>query len=251
MQDLFDIRGRVALITGANRGIGKAIALGFAQAGADIAIVSSKYSPETVAEIEQLGVRCQAWKYDLSDCGGLAGLVGEIAGSMGTIDILVNNAGTQRRYPCVDFPQDEWDTVMNINAKAVFYLCQAAGRLMIARGYGKIINMASMMSFQGGLTIPAYAGSKGAVTQFTKTLANEWAAKGVNVNCIAPGYFLTDMNAALVSDPVRSSQIMARLPAGRWGEPADIVGAALFLASHASDYVHGIVIPVDGGWLAR
>lgn len=248
---LFDIQGKVAVITGGNRGIGKGIALGFADAGADIAIISSRAAPEAAAEIGQRGVRCRSYAYDLSDGSGLENLVSQIAADFGTIDILVNNAGAQRRSPCVDFTREDWDYVMNVNAKAVFFLCQAVGRLMIAKGRGKIINLASMTSFQGGINIPAYAGSKGAVMQFTKTLANEWAPLGVNVNCIAPGYIDTEMNTALINDPVRSRQIMERIPASRWGRPDDLVGAAIFLASRASDYVHGIIMPIDGGWLSR
>ncbi len=249
--NLFDIRGKVALVTGGSKGIGKGIALAFADAGADIAIVSSHPLAETVAEIEKYGVHCRAYAYDFSDCSGLQGLVDQIVADFGTIDILVNNAGAQLRHPCVDFPENDWDYIMNVNAKSVFFLCQAVGKRMIARGYGKIINIASLASFQGGLKIPAYAGSKGAVAQFTKSLANEWAPLGVNVNCITPGYIDTDMNVALMNDPVRSRQILERIPAGRWGLPDDMAGAAIFLASRASDYIDGINLPVDGGWLSR
>ena len=249
--NLFDIRGQVAIITGGSKGIGKGIALAYADAGADIAIVSSRPQPDTIEQIRQSGVRCLAYTYDLSNSNDLQSLVNQITADFGKIDILVNNAGAQLRHPCAAFPEDDWDYIMNVNAKSVFFLCQAVGRLMIAQGRGKIINIASLASFQGGLKIPAYAGSKGAVAQFTKTLANEWAPLGVNVNCITPGYIDTDMNEALMNDPVRSRQILERIPAGRWGLPDDLAGAAIFLASRASDYIDGVNLPVDGGWLSR
>jgi 2-deoxy-D-gluconate 3-dehydrogenase len=167
------------------------------------------------------------------------------------VDILVNNAGTQARYPAVDFPLEAWDRVLDLNLRAVFQLCQLIGRPMLARGKGKIINLASMLSFQGGLTVPAYAASKGGVAQLTMALCNEWARLGVNVNAVAPGYMATEMNAALIADPERNAQISARIPAGRWGNPADIGLAVVFLASEAGDYIHGTILPVDGGWLAR
>lgn len=248
---MFDIKNKNAVVTGANRGIGKAVAMGYAEAGANIVIVDIEISQETVKEIEQFGVECYPYEFDLSKCENIENLANEIIERCGQIDILYNNAGTQRRYPCVDFPQSEWDFVMNVNSKSVFFLCQAFGRHMLERGYGKIINTASLLSFQGGFTVPAYASSKGSVMQFTKSLSNEWAGKGVNVNCVAPGYLATDLNTALINDPVRSKQILERIPAGRWGMPEDIVGTAIFLASAASDYVNGIVIPIDGGWLGR
>ena len=249
---MFDIRGCNAVVTGANRGIGRAVAEGYGKGGANVAIIDLEVSEETVKAIESYGVRCSAYRFDLSKCEEIEALVEQIIREQdGRIDILYNNAGTQRRYPCAEFPQNEWDFVMNVNSKAVFYLCQAFGRHMLERGYGKIINTASLLSFQGGLTVPAYAGSKGAVMQFTKSLSNEWAGKGVNVNCIAPGYLATELNTAILNDPVRNRQILERIPAGRWGQPEDMVGTAVFLASKASDYIDGIVIPVDGGWLGR
>jgi len=248
---LFDIQGKNALVTGASRGLGLGIAKGFAQAGANLILLSRHMPPETLEALRGYGVRVEAYSYDLSEPSGIPALIGKILGEWGRIDILVNDAGAQRRHDSVDFPEEDWDFVCNVNAKSVFLLCREVGRHMLANGSGKIINFASLLSFQGGLRVPAYAASKGAVMQFTKSLANEWAGRGVNVNCIVPGYFDTDMNTALIGDPVRSEQITVRIPAGRWGRPDDLVGAAIFLASHASDYVHGIALPVDGGWLGR
>lgn len=247
----FDIKGKTAIVTGARQGIGHAIALGYAQAGANLALVSRSISQDTVDEMEAFGVKAKAYAYDLSDPSGIPALMERIVADFGGVDILVNNAGAQRRNDAVDFTEEDWDFVCNVNQKSVFLLCREAGRHMVAKGYGKIINMASLLSFQGGFRVPAYAASKGAVMQFTKSLSNEWAGRGVNVNCIAPGYIDTDMNTALINDPVRNAQISVRIPAGRWGTPEDLVGAAIFLASPASDYVNGIVIPVDGGWLGR
>ena len=245
------LEGRIAVVTGANRGIGKAIAVAYAREGAHVALVCRGAPDETAKNIKNAGGKCSVFRYDLADVEGIDGLVNEISEKCGTIDVLFNNAGAQSRHPCVDFPLDDWSLVMDVNCNAVFFLCRHVGKVMIEKGYGKIINMASLLSFQGGLTVPAYAASKGAVMQFTKSLSNEWAKLGVNVNCIAPGYFDTDMNTALINDPVRSRQILERIPAGRWGKPEDITGAAIFLASSASDYVNGIVLPVDGGWLGR
>lgn len=248
---MFDIEGKLAVVTGAGRGIGKAIAKGYAEAGADVAVIDVTENGETIRELKTYGTRIFMYQYDLSDCRGIEGLVERIERECGPVDILYNNAGTQRRYPCVSFPQKEWDFVMEVNSKAVFYLCQSVGRRMIGRGRGKIINQASLLSFQGGLTVPAYAASKGAVMQFTKSLSNEWAGLGININCIAPGYFATDLNTEILNDARRSEQILERIPANRWGNPEDVVGTAIFLASRASDYINGIVIPVDGGWLGR
>ncbi|MDR1622891.1 MAG: glucose 1-dehydrogenase [Synergistaceae bacterium] len=245
------LEGKVAIVTGANRGIGKAIATAYALEGAYVALVCRSEPAATVKEIENAGGKCAVFHYDFADVAGTEKLVKDVAGKCGTIDILFNNAGTQSRHPCTEFPLDDWTRVLDINCNAVFFMCQQAGKVMIEKGYGKIINMASLLSFQGGLTVPAYAASKGAVMQFTKSLSNEWAKLGVNVNCIAPGYLDTEMNAALINDPVRSRQILERIPAGRWGKAEDIAGAAVFLASSASDYVTGIVLPVDGGWLGR
>lgn len=248
---MFDIRGKLAVVTGASRGIGKAIAKGYAEAGANVAVIDLTENEETMKELRQYGTQISMYPYDLSRCSGIEDLVEKIERENGPIHILYNNAGTQRRHPCVSFPEKDWDFVMDVNSKAVFYMCQAVGKRMIERGGGKIINQASLLSFQGGLTVPAYAASKGAVMQFTKSLSNEWASLGVNVNCIAPGYFATDLNTAILNDPERSRQILERIPADRWGKPEDVAGTAVFLASAASDYINGIVIPVDGGWLGR
>ena len=248
---LFDTRGKNAIVPGASRGLGLGVAEGYAQAGANL-ILLSRHMPEDVLErLRGYGVSVIHYPVDLSQPEKIPALVEEIVQKVGRIDILVNNAGTQRRNDCVDFTDEDWDFVCTVNAKSVFVLCREVGRHMVSNCSGKIINFASLLSFQGGFRVPAYAASKGAVMQFTKSLANEWAKYGVNVNCIAPGYFDTEMNTALINDPVRSEQISVRIPAGRWGKPEDLVGTAIFLASSASDYVHGITIPVDGGWLGR
>lgn len=227
------------------------MAKGFASAKADVAIVARNISDETIKEIESLGVKCRGFKFDLQDFDKYDNLINDIVKEMGTIDILLNNAGVQKRHPSVEFPKTDWDFVMDVNCNAVFFMCQKAGRIMLEKGYGKIINMASMLSFQGGYTVPAYAASKGAVASFTKSLSNEWASGGINVNCIAPGYMDTEMNTAIKNDETRNRQILERIPAARWGKPTDLVGTAIFLASAASDYVSGYTIAVDGGWLGR
>lgn len=251
MQRLFDLTGKNAVVTGGSRGLGKNIALGLAEAGANVAIVSRTECPEVVNELEQFGVKAVSIAFDIANIPMHKELLLIIEEKLGKIDILVNNAGVQKRHPSVEFPQEDWNHVMNVNANAVFSLCQVFGKPMLEQGSGKIINVASLLSFQGGFTVPAYAASKGAVMQFTKSLANEWASKGVNVNCVAPGYMATDMNEALINDEVRSRQIMDRIPAGRWGTGEDMQGAVIFLASSASDYVHGFTIAIDGGWLGR
>ena len=251
MLELFSLKGKVALFTGGSRGLGKAMAVGLAKAGADVAVVGRKADQDVIDQISAQGVRGKFYEYDLANVDGIAALVGEVKKDFGHIDILVNNAGVQSRHKAVDFPKSDWDFVLNVNLNAVFFLCQEVGRLMLAQGKGKIINIASLLSFQGGLTVPAYAASKGAVAQFTKSLSNEWASQGVNVNCIAPGYMATEMNTALIADATRSRQIMDRIPAGRWGKPEDMVGAVVYLASDASDYVNGSTITVDGGWMGR
>ena len=251
MLELFSLKGKVALFTGGSRGLGKAMAIGLAKAGADVAVVGRKLDQEVIDEITAQGVRGKFYEFDLANTDGIAALVGEVKNDFGHIDILVNNAGVQSRHKAVDFPKSDWDFVLNVNLNAVFFLCQEVGRLMLAQGKGKIINIASLLSFQGGLTVPAYAASKGAVAQFSKSLSNEWASQGINVNCIAPGYMATEMNTALIADATRSRQIMDRIPAGRWGKPEDMVGAAIYLASSASDYVNGSTIIVDGGWMGR
>jgi 2-deoxy-D-gluconate 3-dehydrogenase len=251
MQDLFSLKGKVALFTGGNRGLGRAMAVALAKAGADVAVVARKTDPEVVAEIAACGVRGKFYEFDLANVEGIPQLVADVRKDFGHIDILVNNAGVQKRHKAVEFPKSDWDFVLNVNMNAVFFMCQEVGKLMLAQGKGKIINIASLLSFQGGITVPAYAASKGAVAQFSKSLANEWASQGINVNCIAPGYMATEMNTALIADQTRATQIMARIPAGRWGKPEDMAGACVFLASNASDYVNGSTIVVDGGWMGR
>ncbi|MGN8646323.1 SDR family oxidoreductase [Gracilibacillus sp. HCP3S3_G5_1] len=251
MKASFDLHDQVAVVTGATRGIGKAIAIGLAEVGANIALIQRSGNEETKQEIEKLGVKCEIFNGDLGDLGRVRELIPEVKSVMGSVDILVNSAGIQRRYPAVEFPEEEWDEVIKVNLKSVWILCQEAGKIMTEQRKGKIINVASLVSFQGGILVPAYTAAKGAVGQLTKELANEWSSLGVNVNALVPGYFATDMNTALINDPERSKQILDRIPAGRWGEPDDMKGAAVFLASSASDYVHGHLLAVDGGWLGR
>ena len=251
MGDPFDLTGRRALVTGGNRGLGAGIALGLASQGADIVSVHrGETEPEVAAEVRALGRAYESVAWDLAQVDTMPALVERVLGS-GPVDILVNNAGAQRRHPAAEFPIEDWDLVMDVNLKAVFLLCQGFGRAMLERGRGKIVNVASLLSFQGGITVPAYAASKGAVAQLTKALANEWASRGVNVNAVAPGYMDTPMNEALIADPVRSVQISARIPARRWGRPEAVAGAVVFLAYDAADYVHGHILAVDGSWLAR
>jgi 2-dehydro-3-deoxy-D-gluconate 5-dehydrogenase len=251
MANPFDLSGKRALVTGANVGLGQAIAFALAEAGADIASVSRRPPAETESGIRGLGRRFASIEADLGAAPRLEAIVEAAEQHLGPIDILVNNAGTIRRADAVDFTELDWDAVINVNLKAAFFLSQAAGRRMLARGRGKIINVASMLSFQGGIRVASYTASKSGLAGLTKLLANEWASKGVNVNAIAPGYMSTDNTDALRADQKRNAEIMARIPAGRWGEPSDLGGAAVFLASSASDYIHGAVLPVDGGWLAR
>ena len=248
---MFDLTGKVALVTGANTGIGQGIARALAEAGADIAAAGRSPADETVGKVRGLGHRAENFAADLSSVGAVQPLVDAVLAEFGRIDILVNNAGIIRRADAVDFTEADWDAVMDTNLKTLFFLCQGVGRHMIARGSGKIINIASMLTFQGGIRVPSYTASKSGVGGLTKLLANEWAAKGVQVNAIAPGYIATNNTAALQGDATRNRQIMERIPAGRWGDPSDIGGAAVFLASPASDYVQGHILAVDGGWLAR
>lgn len=247
----FSLEGKVALVTGGNAGLGQAMAIALAQAGADIAAVSRRAADETGGAVKLAGRRFHAIEADLASTKPIEGIVAETERALGSLDILVNNAGIIRRADATEFTEKDWDDVMNVNIKSAFFLAQAAGKRMIANGRGKIINIASMLSFQGGIRVSSYAASKSAIAGITKLLANEWAAKGVNVNAIAPGYMATDNTASLRADEKRNADILARLPAGRWGDPKDLGGATVFLASAASDYVHGIVLPVDGGWLAR
>ncbi|MGK6318295.1 2-dehydro-3-deoxy-D-gluconate 5-dehydrogenase KduD [Sphingomonas sp. DT-204] len=256
MTSPFDLSGKVAVVTGANTGIGQAIALALAEAGADIAAVGRTPATETVEKARALGRRAEIVSADLSTIEPVQRVVDETVDKLGRLDILVNNAGIIRRADAVDFTEEDWDAVVDTNLKSVFFLCQAAGRHMIARhekegGGGKIINIASMLTFQGGIRVPSYTASKSGIGGLTKLLANEWAAKGVNVNAIAPGYIATNNTAALQADEVRNKAILDRIPAGRWGDPGDLGGAAVFLASRASDYVQGHILAVDGGWLAR
>ena len=248
----FDLTGKVALVTGGNAGIGQGIALALADAGADIASVARRPSDDTVGKVLAKDRRAISIQADLTSIEPVDRILAEATAGLGPVDILVNNAGIIRRADSVDFTEADWDDVMNVNLKSVFFLSQAVVKAMIARGRGgKIINTASMLSYQGGIRVPSYTASKSGVAGLTKLMANEWARHGVNANAIAPGYFATDNTQALQDDPVRSKEILGRIPAGRWGDPADIGGAAVFLASSASNYVQGITLPVDGGWLAR
>ena len=251
MLDLFNLAGRTALVTGANTGLGQGIALALAAAGADIVAAGRSPADDTATQVRALGRRFLDVRADLSSTAPVRDVVAAAVGLNGRLDIVVNNAGIIRRADSLDVDEADWDAVIDTNLKSVFFLSQAAARHMARHGGGKIVNIASLLSFQGGVRVPAYAASKSAIAGLTRALANEWAAQGINVNAIAPGYFDTNNTAALRADPVREPAILARIPAGRWGQPADLAGAAVFLASRASDYVHGIVLPVDGGWLAR
>ena len=251
--DSFRLDGRVALVTGGNRGLGQACAIALAEAGADIALLGRTEPSETTAHVKGLGRSAVYLSCDLAtaDPAQLADAVHAAAGQLGRLDVLVNNAGIIRRAPAAEVTAADWDEVMTVDLDAVFHLSRAAGRVMLAQGGGRIVNIASMLSFQGGLRVPAYTAAKHAVLGLTRALANEWAARGVNVNAIAPGYMATDNTAPLREDPVRAASILERIPAGRWGEPEDLMGAVVFLASDAARYLHGTVLPVDGGWLAR
>lgn len=251
--DSFRLDDRVALVTGSSRGLGQGAAVALAEAGADIALVDRGDGSETADRIAATGRRVHRIQLDLGAASPaeLAGAIDEAVAELGRLDILVNNAGTIRRTPAADHSAADWDEVLALNLDAVFHLSQAAGRLMIAQGHGRIINIASMLSFQGGLFVPGYAASKHAVAGLTKALANEWAASGVTVNAIAPGYMATDNTAPIRADVEREATILARIPAGRWGTPEDLQGAFVFLASDAAAYVTGAIVPVDGGWLVR
>ena len=247
----FDLSGRVAVVTGANTGIGQAIAIALAQAGADVALVGRTPAEDTAAAIRDLGRRALIVSADLSSIEPVQRIVDETVAGLGGLDILVNNAGIIRRADAVDFTEADWDAVVDTNLKSVFFLCQAAGRHMIAQGTGRIINIASMLTFQGGIRVPSYTASKSGIGGLTKLLANEWAKHGLSVNAIAPGYIATNNTAALQADEARNAAILDRIPAGRWGDAADLGGAAVFLASDAAAYVQGHILAVDGGWLAR
>jgi len=252
--DQFKLEGKTALVTGCKRGIGKAIAIGLAEAGADIIGVSATletHGSEVEKEILALGRSFKGYAADFSDRAALYKFIAEVKSDFPQIDILFNNAGTILRKPAAEHSDEYWDKVVEINMSAQFVLTREIGKEMIARGFGKIVFTASLLTFQGGVTVPGYAASKGGVGQLTMAFANEWAGKGVNVNAIAPGYISTDNTEALRNDPVRSQQILARIPAGRWGNPDDFKGAAVFLASDAASYVHGTILIVDGGWMGR
>ena len=251
--DDFRLDGRVALVTGAARGLGRAMALGLAEAGADIVALNRSSSDDTGVAVRALGrcfhqVRCDLREASVAD---LTATVEGIVGEMGRLDILVNDAGIIRRAPALEFSEVDWDDVIQINLKTLFFLSQAAARQMVRQGSGKIINVASVLAFQGGILVPSYTAAKSGVAGLTRALANEWGRHGINVNALAPGYMATDNTAALRADPVRSQAILERIPAGRWGTPEDLKGAVVFLASRASDYLHGAIVSVDGGWLAR
>jgi len=251
MANPFDLSGKVALVTGANTGLGQGIALALAAAGADIAGAGIAPPTETAEKVAALGRRFVAIEANLSSLQPIERIVRETLDGLGGLDILVNNAGLIRRADAVDFSEQDWDDVMNVNIKSSFFMAQAAGRHFIAQGRGKIVNIASMLSFQGGIRVPSYTASKSGIAGITRLLANEWGSKGVNINAIAPGYMATDNTAQLRADEDRNKSILDRIPAGRWGVPADLGGTAVFLSSSASDYVNGAIIPVDGGWLAR
>jgi 2-deoxy-D-gluconate 3-dehydrogenase len=252
--DMFRLDGRTALVTGARRGIGKAMAIALAEAGADIIAVSRSLEAEgseIACAVAAAGRQCWTYSCDFADRDAVYAFIREVTARHARIDILVNNAGTILRKPAVEHPDEYWDEVLNTNLNSQWILSREIGRTMVERGSGKIIFTASLLTFQGGITVPGYAASKGAIGQLTKALANEWAGRGVQVNAIAPGYVATDNTAALRADPVRNPAILARIPAGRWGEPDDFKGVAVFLASPASDYVSGSIIVVDGGWMGR
>ena len=248
--DLFSLKGKNALVTGSGQGLGSGIAIAFAQAGANVTLHGYDVVLDSVVEeIKAAGVKYISRLGDVCDKAVCEMLVNDTVEAFGSIDILVNNAGTIRRAPAAEHSEEFWNTVIDTNLNSVFRLSQLAGRKMLAQGYGKIINTASLLSFQGGILVPGYAAAKGGVAQLTKALANEWADKGINVNAIAPGYMATDNTTALRADPVRTKAILDRIPMGRWGLPSDLAGAAVFLASEAGSYVQGHVLVVDGGWL--
>jgi len=247
----FSLDGRVALVTGASGGLGAAYAVALAEAGADVAVHGRGPVDDTCERIRAVGRRAAPLAGDITDPQVPDRLVREALSGLGALDIVVNNAGMIRRAPAAETSDEDWLAVLDVNLGSVFRMCRAAGRHMLARGHGRIVNVASLLAFQGGILVPAYAASKGGVAQLTKALANEWAGKGVNVNAIAPGYVRTNNTAALQADPVRSRQIVDRIPAGRWAETSDIAGGVVFLCSPAADYVHGHVLVVDGGWMGR
>jgi 2-deoxy-D-gluconate 3-dehydrogenase len=251
--DSFRLDGRVALVTGAAQGLGQGMAVALAEAGAGVVALDRCASDATGAAVAVAGRPFEQVCCDLrtASVAGLQEVVAQVVAKMGRLDILVNNAGIIRRADALEFGEADWDDVLQINLRAVFFLSQAAGRVMAGQGGGKIVNVASMLSFQGGIRVPSYTAAKSAVAGLTRALANEWAGRGINVNAIAPGYMATDNTAPLRADAARSEAILARIPAGRWGTPDDLRGVVVFLASPAADYLHGAIIPLDGGWLAR
>ena len=250
--DLFQLDGRVALVTGARRGLGQAMAKGLAEAGADVACLSrTGNAEETRALVENSGKRFLDLKIDLSESDERVGLVKKVVAEFGRIDILVNNAGGGDRFPPEEYPTDQFRELLEVHLNAAFDLSQQVFPYFKKQGRGKIVNIGSLMSFEGGLHIPAYAAAKHAIAGLTKSLATAWSSQGINVNCIAPGYFDTDLPSALKHDPIRGPQIMDRIPCGRWAQPDEIAGLCVFLSSDASNYMHGSVVPIDGGWLAR
>lgn len=253
LEKMFSLQGQVALVTGASRGLGQAMALALADAGAKVVAVGSTLASveKTCALLAEKNCEYLALGCDQTDPAQIASAIKQVEDKFGRLDILINNAGTIRRAPAAETSDEDWAAVIDTNLNGVFRFCRAAGKMMLAQGHGKIINIASLLSFSGGLTVPAYAASKGAVAQLTKALANEWAASNIQVNAIAPGYFNTDNTENLRKDSARFSAISSRIPTGRWGDPKDLAGAAIFLASPASDYVNGHVLLVDGGWMAR
>lgn len=254
MNNLFDLSGKKALVTGCSRGIGMAMAVALARSGADIIGTSAtlqKSGSDVERAVVALGRKFHAYACDFSDRKAVNAFIAQLAVEEPVIDILVANAGTIRRAPAAEHSDEDWDHVLDVNLRSQFVLAREIGKRMIKQGKGKIVFTASLLSFQGGITVPGYAASKGAIAQLTKALANEWAAKGVNVNAIAPGYIATDNTAALRANEERNSAILSRIPAGRWGTPEDLTGALVFLCSPASDYVHGTILTVDGGWMGR
>lgn len=251
MSGFFDLSGKAAIVTGANTGIGQAIALALAEAGADVALAGRTAAEETAGEVQRLGRHALMIGADLSNIDCVDDIVDRTMAEFGSVDILINNAGIIRRSDALDFSEDDWDAVMDTNLKSLFFLSQAAARQMVVQGRGKIINIGSLLSFQGGIRVASYTASKSGVAGLTRLLANEWAARGINVNAIAPGYIATNNTTALQADENRNRQILERIPAGRWGKPSDLGGAAVFLASAASDYVDGHILTVDGGWMGR
>jgi 2-deoxy-D-gluconate 3-dehydrogenase len=251
--DQFKLDDRVALVTGSGRGLGQAMALALAEVGADIVGLDMGASEETQTQVQALGRRFLPIVCNLREAtlAQLADVVAEIGQKMGRLDILVNNAGIIRRAPALEFSEEFWDDVIQINLRAVFFLSQAVGKVMVEQGSGKIVNIASMLSFQGGILVPSYTAAKSGVAGITRALANEWAVKGINVNAIAPGYMATDNTAPIRADEKRNQAILERIPAGRWGQPGDLMGAVVFLSSPASNYLNGAIVPVDGGWLCR